>query len=328
MVARLKWGDPFVFDRGGEEALFLHEHGVPFEVVPGIPAAIGVPAYAGIPMTYPGGGDTVTLVRGHEDRAGKKPQSTGRAWRKLDGTRRLLLRPATAAGDARRDAVARPADERDRRRSIFNGTLPDQETVQATIGELADHGPSAQVQERRRCSSWAASRPPRAPALVRRPPAVRQAHRRHAPARAGGGAGRGAGPAGRDGHRGADGADRRRRRISRRSTRPAPPSAATTGSCSRARTAWTTSSSGCSWGRPTRGRSRASSCARSARAPPTALAQHCLRPDVIPAEYSRESVVEAMRAAGRPRRARRSCCRAPTRRASSSRRNCGRPAGS
>src|ERR1700731_949886 len=66
-VARLKWGDPFVFDSGGSEALFLHEQGVRFEVVPGIPAGIGVPSYAGIPITYPGGGDTVTFVRGHED---------------------------------------------------------------------------------------------------------------------------------------------------------------------------------------------------------------------------------------------------------------------
>ena len=72
--------------------------------------------------------------------------------------------------------------------------------------------------------------PPRAPALVRRPPAVRQAHRRHPAARAGRGPGRSAGPARGDGHRGANGADRRRRRISRRSTRPAPPSAGTTGS--------------------------------------------------------------------------------------------------
>src|SRR6187399_3731419 len=67
VVARLKWGDPFVFDHGGAEALFLHEQGVRFEVVPGIPAGIAVPGYAGIPITYPGGGDTVTFIRGHED---------------------------------------------------------------------------------------------------------------------------------------------------------------------------------------------------------------------------------------------------------------------
>src|SRR5213078_595144 len=42
-VARLKWGDPFFFDSGGSEALFLHEQGVPFEVVPGVPAGVGVP---------------------------------------------------------------------------------------------------------------------------------------------------------------------------------------------------------------------------------------------------------------------------------------------
>src|SRR5437763_17187542 len=66
-VARLKWGDPFVFDRGGSEALFLHEQGVRFEVVPGIPAGIGAPGYAGIPITYVGAGDTLTFVRGFED---------------------------------------------------------------------------------------------------------------------------------------------------------------------------------------------------------------------------------------------------------------------
>src|SRR6266403_3160956 len=66
-VARLKWGDPFVFDRGGTEALFLHEQGVRFEVVPGVPAGVGLPAYAGVPVTYPGGGDTLTMVRGLDD---------------------------------------------------------------------------------------------------------------------------------------------------------------------------------------------------------------------------------------------------------------------
>src|SRR5262245_47639947 len=79
-VARLKWGDPFVFDRGGTEALFLHEQGVRFEVVPGIPAGIGAASYAGVPLTYPGGGDTLTFVRGHEDEGRTRP-STGPASR-------------------------------------------------------------------------------------------------------------------------------------------------------------------------------------------------------------------------------------------------------
>src|SRR6476661_8867535 len=65
-VVRLKWGDPFLFDSGGKEALFLHEQQIPFEVVPGIPATIAVPGYAGIPVTYPGAGDLVMFVRGHE----------------------------------------------------------------------------------------------------------------------------------------------------------------------------------------------------------------------------------------------------------------------
>ena len=65
-VARLKWGDAFVFDSGAKEALFLHEQGVPFEVVPSIPAAIGATAYAGVPVTYPGAGDALVLLRGQE----------------------------------------------------------------------------------------------------------------------------------------------------------------------------------------------------------------------------------------------------------------------
>ena len=53
-MVRLKGGDPFIFGRGGEEALFLAEHGIEFEVVPGVSSFYSVPAYAGIPITFRG----------------------------------------------------------------------------------------------------------------------------------------------------------------------------------------------------------------------------------------------------------------------------------
>jgi len=147
IVARLKWGDPFVFDRGGEEALFLHEQHVPFEVVPGIPAGTAIPAYAGVPVSYPGAGDTITLVRGHEEENRTPPEVDWASLARLDGTvvcyaggyqlPRIL--DALHAGGWPTDTPAA---------IIYNGTLPSQETLTGTIGELA-----AAVHDNRRRAS-------------------------------------------------------------------------------------------------------------------------------------------------------------------------------
>jgi len=79
-VLRLKGGDPFVFGRGGEEALVLRENGILFEIVPGITSAIAVAAYAGIPVTHRGIATSFAVFTGHED-----PEKTesGLQWDKL-----------------------------------------------------------------------------------------------------------------------------------------------------------------------------------------------------------------------------------------------------
>jgi uroporphyrinogen III methyltransferase / synthase len=136
-VVRLKWGDPFVFDSGGKEALFLHEQRIPFEVVPGVTAAIAAAAYAGIPVTYPEAGDVLVFVRGHEAETDVLPSVD---WSRLGGLGGTVvcyagprqIRPIL-------DALAahgRPADET--AALVYDGTTPAQQTVEGTVGTLAD----------------------------------------------------------------------------------------------------------------------------------------------------------------------------------------------
>lgn len=79
-VVRLKGGDPFVFGRGGEEALLLQKNNIPFEIVPGVTSAISVPAYAGIPVTHRGVAASFSVITGHED---PTKDSSDMNWEKL-----------------------------------------------------------------------------------------------------------------------------------------------------------------------------------------------------------------------------------------------------
>ena len=135
VVARLKWGDPFVFDRSGEEALFLHEQHVPFEVIPGVPAGIGVPAYAGVPVSYPGGGDTITLVRGYEDEGRTLPDVDWASLARLDGSVVCYAGPQQLPRILEALLAHGWAGET-RAVIVYNGTLANQETVSGTIAEL------------------------------------------------------------------------------------------------------------------------------------------------------------------------------------------------
>lgn len=80
IVVRLKGGDPFLFGRGGEEAVELNKEGIKFEIIPGIPSAIAAPAYAGIPVTHRHLSSSVTFVTGHEEPDKKRNKVN---WEKL-----------------------------------------------------------------------------------------------------------------------------------------------------------------------------------------------------------------------------------------------------
>ena len=135
-VARLKWGDPFVFDHGGSEALFLHEQGLRFEVVPGIPAGVAVPSYAGIPITYPGGGDTLTFIRGHEDDGKTRASIDWASLARLDGAIVCYAGPQQLP-HILSSLVSHGRPSGDSAAIIYDGTLPTQETIVGSIDEIA-----------------------------------------------------------------------------------------------------------------------------------------------------------------------------------------------
>ena len=140
-MLRLKGGDPFVFGRGGEEALALVAAGVPFRIVPGVTAGIGGLAYAGIPVTHSDTNHAVTFVTGH-DASG---EVTGVDWAALAGGAPVLViymamkHLATIA--ERLIAGGRSTDEAVA--IVSNAALPDQRVLETTLGRAAAEAEAA-----------------------------------------------------------------------------------------------------------------------------------------------------------------------------------------
>lgn len=143
-VVRLKGGDPFIFGRGGEEAEFLREHGVKYEIIPGITSGIGSAEYSGIPLTHRDYASSVVFVTGHED--AKKTQGTVN-WKKLAksvdtivimmGLSRLeiISKNLISGGLAKNTPVA----------VIQNGTTKDHKMLKGTLANIAKKVKDAKV---------------------------------------------------------------------------------------------------------------------------------------------------------------------------------------
>ena len=136
MVVRLKGGDPFLFGRGGEELELLAQHGVPYEIVPGVTSAIAVPAYAGIPVTHRDCCSSVHIITGHR-RDGKAGHLPYRALAETGGTLVFLMGvkalPEICAGllEAGMDPGTPAA-------IVEKGTTAEQRTMTATLAELPE----------------------------------------------------------------------------------------------------------------------------------------------------------------------------------------------
>jgi uroporphyrinogen III methyltransferase/synthase len=144
VVVRLKGGDPFVFGRGGEEASALEDAGVPWEVVPGVTAAVAVPAYAGIPLTHRELAATVAFATGHE-RWDK--EYTGIDWEALaKRTGTVVLFMSVRRLEANIAKLVEHGRAYDTPAALIEwGTLPRQRVVAGTLEDLAARAHAAGI---------------------------------------------------------------------------------------------------------------------------------------------------------------------------------------
>ncbi len=136
-VVRLKGGDPYIFGRGGEEALALLDAGLPFEVVPGVTSGVAAPAYAGIPVTHRKVSTSVAFVTGHEDPT-KGYQDVD--WSSLaNGADTLVLYMGIGRlHEISDELIAAGKDPETPTACVRWGTLPEQQTVTGTLRDIAE----------------------------------------------------------------------------------------------------------------------------------------------------------------------------------------------
>jgi uroporphyrin-III C-methyltransferase/precorrin-2 dehydrogenase/sirohydrochlorin ferrochelatase len=135
-VVRLKGGDPFVFGRGGEEALALRQAGVPFDVVPGVTSAIAAPTLAGIPVTHRGVSSAVLVVSGHDDETFRSSMA---AVRPNAATLVVMMAGERAAAIASGLIEGGWAAETPAA-IVVNASAADQQVWRGTLGELTGKG--------------------------------------------------------------------------------------------------------------------------------------------------------------------------------------------
>lgn len=134
-VVRLKGGDPFIFGRGGEEALELRRAGISFEVVPGISSAVAAPAYAGIPVTHRHVSASVAIIAGHEDPL-KGPSSHD--WASLAKIDTLVILMALGRLEAITGTLLACGRAADTPAAVIRwGTTTEQVTVTGTLATIA-----------------------------------------------------------------------------------------------------------------------------------------------------------------------------------------------
>ena len=142
-VARLKGGDPFLFGRGGEEAAFLHDHHISFEVIPGVSSASGASAYAGIPLTDRRSASMVTMVTGHEH-TGKTIHPVD--WSRISRLSTLVIFMGVERLGFITDRLRKHLWEESLPAALIQwGTWPRQKIIEGTLGDIAAKAEAAKL---------------------------------------------------------------------------------------------------------------------------------------------------------------------------------------